>query len=53
MNAQSPLPSEGARPDTEPETLPQSGGAWVRLPDGSLVPDTPPEAPAQPPVKER
>lgn len=36
----------------DPLPMPQEGGAWIRLPDGTLVRETPAEdpVPAEPPA---
>lgn len=46
--APAPTQAEDAR---KPQPLPQEGGSWIRLPDGSLVREAP-EPPIDQPVQE-
>lgn len=39
-------------PAPVPPVLPGEGGAWLRLPDGSLIREAPVQSPVEPPVKE-
>ncbi len=40
---QTPAPTLATPAPATPQPLPQAGGSYTRLPDGSLVPNTPPQ----------
>lgn len=44
--AKEPKPEKPEAP--APMALPATGGAWIRLPDGSLIPDPAEHPPADP-----